>query len=1259
MSSSTSVAGAEGAGAGDVAEHRIPIKDDSIEAGPSETRSRAVSESLSFANKTTAAKSGGRGTDRRVSIRDAETVENPLALTEKRAMVDLDEFMETTTEPREASAGAKGEKEQGAPKRKKSILRQIVLKEGGEWEEEGVQQQAGSRMWDMIDAALDYMTATISVLDVASDFWVLYQWYQIGQWAFFATGSTIMTLAGLCYLFMFVNTFPGLLDLSDVFLNLPFTMYARMLGCIFRIPVEHSGVGEEEKSESLWSTAELEKPAESCRQALITSLSKRRKYKWVSTEEDVDSMIHAKFDPDDGCCEDISNRLLNGLGFAWLCIWHTAVSLPLALAVAPLTSALPFLLWVLNFGQQKEDLLCLLWIEQYLSRFNFFIPGDQVVLSKKAAKELAPDLAEISYDSTAGDIGTVKQCVAIDCAKDFPNTDFFDRNGLAVSRAWQMPLGGRIWQQWLKKDIRHHMLTEVSFNTSKGTFTECFLFSDLRPLEPSLQQIIAQKVARHAMFLAETLVESVPQSLLQLIYLTVAQEINVVNIISIVLSVLSVMSKAYTVSYKPGSSVKMFVLRMLIASIDVATLYFTLATVAKNVSDPYEFCTISFAPGLFVETDIATGIWLWVEALLFGSPFLAAGTAFALVVAGVLIYLPTEYVCTMLRMVCLGYFNDDYFYGTCLLDYYIYDDFWLFVASPVLLALAAPFAAAALALLSPFVGLLLSLVLLIAFVVTETAKLLLLTAPLFAMGAIYGEYEPYPDFMLPVLKFLEGSSRKEFINKLTYIHKRLLQHCYPQMTADEFDKYSKHRWHAAAEEPRSKKRHCLKCCNRTKRETNSEDAARAAARKRAAKEAKQRMKANTSDAYDAKGVMVERKEAKEVITEQNRFNGASYLWKNVIAVFEICMAFVMALVGTVLAIFFGSLLVVWVLSLPFKSIYTVFVYPYLTYAADGANFNGFQLSMLIGIFVLTCAMLYYCYKLIPSCLRYLAGYYFGQYLQRYEIYRMDWDAIEGKTRGLVDSAHRFTSEDELKKQLTANLAYSIVREYKRGFARTDIYEEFGGIVHEEPRFALCVVSFCGSANKFDFQLVRKDVLNGLYSMTCVFLGPVGGFCANRDCAGPTGAQKEEWKEKNKGDKWWTEEFEQAQKVAAAADRTDTTWRNKKTGQFDNGLTKCPYKKTDGSPCNYHRQEWKQVWLDNMEKWRASGQKGVFVYNANVELGPGQQAEKQWLDEKELDYVMLTVEQFKNLRVNKLELAPDRNCAGRSRELSSFRACCLH
>ena len=239
MSSSTSVAGAaEGAGAGDVAEHRIPIKDDSIEAEPSETRSRAVSESLSFANKTTAAKSGGRGTDRRVSIRDAETVENPLALTEKRAKVDLDEFMETTAEP-------KGEKEQGAPKRKKSILRQIVLKEGGEWEEEGVQQQAGSRMWDMIDAALDYMTATISVLDVASDFWVLYQWYQIGQWAFFATGSTIMTLAGLCYLFMFVNTFPGLLDLSDVFINLPFTLYARMLGCIFRIPVSWmQGVGE-------------------------------------------------------------------------------------------------------------------------------------------------------------------------------------------------------------------------------------------------------------------------------------------------------------------------------------------------------------------------------------------------------------------------------------------------------------------------------------------------------------------------------------------------------------------------------------------------------------------------------------------------------------------------------------------------------------------------------------------------------------------------------------------------------------------------------------------------------------------------------------------------------------------------------------------------------------------------------------------------------------------------------------------------------
>jgi hypothetical protein len=41
---------------------------------------------------------------------------------------------------------------------------------------------------------------------------------------------------------------------------------------------------------------------------------------------------------------------------------------------------------------------------------------------------------------------------------------------------------------------------------------------------------------------------------------------------------------------------------------------------------------------------------------------------------------------------------------------------------------------------------------------------------------------------------------------------------------------------------------------------------------------------------------------------------------------------------------------------------------------------------------------------------------------------------------------------------------------RRKFSRKATYALFGGQVHTEPVFNFCVVSFCGSANKFDFQV---------------------------------------------------------------------------------------------------------------------------------------------------------------------------------------------
>jgi hypothetical protein len=41
---------------------------------------------------------------------------------------------------------------------------------------------------------------------------------------------------------------------------------------------------------------------------------------------------------------------------------------------------------------------------------------------------------------------------------------------------------------------------------------------------------------------------------------------------------------------------------------------------------------------------------------------------------------------------------------------------------------------------------------------------------------------------------------------------------------------------------------------------------------------------------------------------------------------------------------------------------------------------------------------------------------------------------------------------------------------RKKFSRKATYALFGGMVHTEPVLNFCVVSFCGSANKFDFQV---------------------------------------------------------------------------------------------------------------------------------------------------------------------------------------------
>ena len=107
-----------------------------------------------------------------------------------------------------------------------------------------------------------------------------------------------------------------------------------------------------------------------------------------------------------------------------------------------------------------------------------------------------------------------------------------------------------------------------------------------------------------------------------------------------------------------------------------------------------------------------------------------------------------------------------------------------------------------------------------------------------------------------------------------------------------------------------------------------------------------------------------------------------------------------------------------------------------------------------------------------------------------------------------------------------------------------------------------------------------DVLKGEYSMTCVFLGDEGCNCANQEC--------------------------------------NKHWGN------DRGAKVCPH-------CGHTEQMWWASWVEHMRQWQASGQKGYFVYNASVKLGPGQRTEKQYLDDNGLEYEEVSMEQFHLIR----------------------------
>jgi len=101
-----------------------------------------------------------------------------------------------------------------------------------------------------------------------------------------------------------------------------------------------------------------------------------------------------------------------------------------------------------------------------------------------------------------------------------------------------------------------------------------------------LREYLKAQIAKHAPFLAETITESVPQSLIQLTGLIIIGRTNVswLNIFSICLSLVSILSKSYMVSLSMLRSV--FKFKLLLICYDVVALFyvFTVLFLAEDES---------------------------------------------------------------------------------------------------------------------------------------------------------------------------------------------------------------------------------------------------------------------------------------------------------------------------------------------------------------------------------------------------------------------------------------------------------------------------------------------------------------------------------------------------------------------------------------------------------------------------------------------------------------------------------------------------
>eukprot|EP01065_Artemidia_motanka_P047111 TRINITY_DN729_c4_g1_i3.p1 TRINITY_DN729_c4_g1~~TRINITY_DN729_c4_g1_i3.p1 ORF type:complete len:668 (+),score=164.34 TRINITY_DN729_c4_g1_i3:144-2147(+) len=138
-----------------------------------------------------------------------------------------------------------------------------------------------------------------------------------------------------------------------------------------------------------------------------------------------------------------------------------------------------------------------------------------------------------------------------------------------------------------------------------------------------LYQILAwvqRRYCSHGLFIVETAVESIPQSLVQLLAITTAGDrVSAVQVVSLALSVSSIVSKAYTCSIALDMGASLF--KFTLISYDVFALFYTFTALADGAGS----VGVWYLNG--TEVSLLTAVWVWKTAILLALVFLATAVS--------------------------------------------------------------------------------------------------------------------------------------------------------------------------------------------------------------------------------------------------------------------------------------------------------------------------------------------------------------------------------------------------------------------------------------------------------------------------------------------------------------------------------------------------------------------------------------------------------------------------------------------------------